>query len=157
MAPTLSSVTATAVISTADKWIDVPAAAAISYTDPLGIWDVPSTEYIRTDQNGHKKLFELPLRPGDVVDKYRVEFQGENATDGITLRLVKRAALAAPWAVIDGPHTLWGAAMNNDPVTLASPETVVEGTVIGIEVTSVVVTTAVRLYSGSVHTTSRSL
>jgi hypothetical protein len=150
--PVMSSVTATV-----DKWIDIPAAASASYTDPTGLWDMPSTEYLYTTASGHKKLIEIPVRPGDVIDKYRVDFQGIAANDGIIMRVVKRAVVAAAWTAVDAPVTAWGPAQNADAQTLAAALTVLDGTVYAIEVASVVATTGVKVFSAGFHTTSRSL
>jgi len=154
MAPTLSSVTATA-----DKWIDIPLSAfGTSYTDPDGLWDIPTGEYISSTVDGHLRIAYLPVKAGDVFDKIRIDYQALGLNDAINLRVVKRAAAAAGWTAIAYPAATFGSLVQAaTQVTLTAPETAVEGTVYALELILNVATTGVKIFGAGVHTTSRSL
>lgn len=156
MAPTLSSVTATAVIATADTWNDIPASGfGTSYTDPIGLWDVPDGgEYIYTNQTDHEKIIPVDLAPGSVVSAIRAEIHGDTAADGLKFEFVSRSLNAASWTVVK-TSTITSAVHVSSPATIASPTTIAADTEYAIRITSVVGGTGVKVFGVGYHTTKR--
>ena len=154
MAPTLSSVTATV-----DKWITIPAAGfGSSYTDPLGLWDVPSGgAYIYTTADGQEKIFPIVLGTGSVVNNVRVEYQGRTAADGVGLEFVYRGPTDTAWTPVAPSNYTSAAQVVVGPASIPAT-TIVAGIDYGIRITSLVVGTGwLKVFSVGYHTTSRSL
>lgn len=159
MAPTLSSVTATSVTSTAEKWVDIMA-PAIAAQNQLGvIWEL-SGVYLRTGDNGVGLYTNCPFAPGSKITGVRAEYQGENAADGISIVLVKRASLAGAWTTvnpIEAETPTWTGAAQAVIGYTYSPETVVAGTVYAIQIVSVVASTGTRLFRVGFKSSQREL
>lgn len=156
MAPTLSSVTATAVIATADTWNDIPASGfGTSYTDPIGLWDVhDGGEYIYTNQPDHEKIFPIELGAGSIVSAIRAEIHGDTAADGLTYEFVSRSLNAASWTVVK-TSTITSKVHVSSTATFASPTTIAADAEYAIRITSVVGGTGVKVFGVGYQTTRR--
>lgn len=129
---------------TAETWIYRAAVAAGKETPE---W-VDGVTYLRCSADGKRIYFVIPGEAGTILTQVSVKYQGNDATDGVKLRILKRdeSGTTTAWTVVGTQQTFTGASVAVATYDVAD-ETFVANTSYTLEIESEVAVASADLYA----------